>query len=226
MEIFCVYTPSYDDSKDSAKRCVDTGRSFNYKVQLYESVHWSELKQIHKKLNIKSKYIGVDSKTTDFEKRTCPKFRIANGTTHYLLYLHCVEIGKPICILEHDAYFVNKLPKPKINGVIQISSHQDRQITKKYLFECGRAYKMRRHEPEKSLVWPKTKGVVQHPLSGTIGTSGYIIHPTAAQKMIDYIKEDGIGFADRIRTEHIGENNLWLQIPQAVECSRLKIKYN
>jgi hypothetical protein len=40
----------------------------------------------------------------------------------------------------------------------------------------------------------------------------------AAQRMIDYINVEGIGFADRLREDHIGEGNIHLQVPQSVLC--------
>lgn len=66
--------------------------------------------------------------------------------------------------------------------------------------------------------WDAKSGVISHPLSGTFGTSGYIIGPGAAMKMVEYVESDGIANADRIRAEHIGEGNLYLQVPQSVFC--------
>jgi hypothetical protein len=68
--------------------------------------------------------------------------------------------------------------------------------------------------------WDQKTGVFQHPLSGTNGTSGYIIGPGAAKRMVKYLQEDGIGFADRVRSEHIGEGNLYIQYPFSVFCSQ------
>ena len=76
---------------------------------------------VHKRYKLKRRYRPT-FKHAGLTKDTCPATRMANGTTHYLLYRWCIETGKPICIVEHDAEFVGEIPAAK-PGVIQISSH-------------------------------------------------------------------------------------------------------
>ena len=222
MRIVCVYTKQQSKSVEIAYRCVESGKKFGYDVELYPAVYWKDLDKVHKDLNLTQKYIPKPY-TAQTTKTTCPAARMANGTTHYILYKWSVDHNEPICILEHDAMFVGKLPEPVMNGVIQISSHQNKQSTKESWFWCRRAQKTKQHQPDFKIVWDDTIGVIRHPLTGTNGTSGYIIGPTAAQKMIDYINDDGIAYADRVRTERIGEGNLYLQVPQSIICDH-KVK--
>lgn len=223
MRIVCVYTPEFSASTVSSDICVKSGRVYGYEVEKVRSVFYKNMDEVHAKYNLKKKYKPVMGAT--LTKITCPITRMANGTTHYLLYKWSVENNQPICIVEHDAEFVGKIPEAKLDGVIQISSHGDLQLNTPIQWEeCGRGRKMKQHEPGREVYWTDENGVVKHPLSGTNGTSGYIIGPVAAQRMVDYIEHTGIAFADRIRTKVIGEDNLWLQKPQSVFCYHNRIK--
>lgn len=213
MQIVCVHTPQIKASTESAKLCVESGRRFGYDVELVKSVWWRDMAEVHTALGLRQRYKPVAGGR--FDGKVCPRTRMANGTTHYLLYLECIGRNEPICILEHDAEFVGELPEPR-PGVIQVSSHADRQLTKREWSQCGRANKMRRYSG-REIDWVEGDGVVRHPLNGTNGTSGYIISPDAAAKMVDYIKATGIAFADRVRSSVIGDN-LWLQKPQSILC--------
>lgn len=217
MRIVCIYTKEHNSSIKIANRCISSGKKFGYNVELYAAVFWKNLNKIHKDLGLKQKYIPCQH-TIKLTSTKCSAARMANGTTHYMLYKWAVEHDEPICILEHDAIFVGTLPKVKYNGVIQISSHRNGQSTKEHWFNCTRARKTRKYQPNFKLEWDNTEGIIKHPLSGLNGTSGYIIYPDAALKMINYIKMNGIAFADRVRTEFIGEDNLYLQVPQSIIC--------
>ena len=213
MRVVCIYTPQIDASFRSATRCVESGRQFGYDIELYQSVYHLDMCAVQSRFGLAQRYIPVDGSV--FDGKRCARTRMANGTTHYLLYREVLEAGEPICILEHDAEVVGKLPEPK-PGVIQVSSHADRQLTENEWRHCKRAQRMYEYE-RREIQWTEETGVVRHPLNGTNGTSGYVICPQAAQKMVDYIHDTGVAFADRVRTEVIGDN-LWLQKPQSVLC--------
>ena len=217
----CIYTAEDDRSRQSAVICVESGRAHGVEVDLYIAVYFKTMDHVHEQYGLKLKYKPVSGNGTDYKDMTAPRTKIANGTTHYLLYKWAVKHDRPIHILEHDALFVGRPPQPIYDGVIQTSSHKTFGMTPELLWGCGRALKMRKREPDRGYdwSWDKTKGVIPHPLSGTNGTSGYIIGPGAAAKMVAYIETDGIANADRIRTEHIGEGNLYLQNPQSVFCT-------
>lgn len=203
-----------------ARRCVASGMEFGIDVELYPAVYYGKMHEVHLRYSLVLKYKPVRGWLTDFDAKTAPRTRIANGTTHYLLYKWAVENNLAVHILEHDAYFVGQPPKSIYNGVIQTSSHATRQMTPEVLRHCRRAQRRRKHEPDwkYDATWGDQKGVIPHPLNATNGTSGYIIGPGAAAKMVDYIETDGIANADRIRAEHIGEGNVYLQVPQSVLC--------
>lgn len=219
MRMVCVYTKQHQESIKVANRCITSAKRVGYDVELYPAVYWQEMDKIHKKYNLKKKYkpiFGINYNTLE----VCPASRMANGTTHYLLYKWSVEHNQPICIVEHDSIFVGQIPEAKLNGVIQISSHTKYQLTEENFAKCRRAQRMRKYQPDfnPTCKWEATKGIIKHPLTGINGTSGYIIDPKAAQKMIEYIEREGIANADRIRTEWVGRDNLYLQVPQSIFC--------
>jgi hypothetical protein len=226
LKAFCIYTAEIPESVQSAKRCIESANKLGIDVELYKSVWHENIYKEIDKLGVKLKYKPVRSSKTDFQKKTAPCTRVANGITHYKLYKHSAETNQPIAILEHDAYFVSKLPAAIPNGIIQISCTKQ-QWTPETLYNCNRANKMKKYEPSRKYNWSwnKEKGTIIHPISGLNSTAGYIIGPVAAQKMINYLEKDGIGFADRVRDEHIGYSNLYLQVPQCVICDHNVITY-
>lgn len=222
MKSFCIYTSSIPKSKAGAERAVSTGKKFGVAVEMIESVNPSNLRSIVQQLGLKLKYEPTRSMTTDFKNMKAPEGRICNGVTHYKLYQQCIKLDKPIMILEHDAYFVGQPPDGIYEGVIQISSHNTYQMSAFKMKTCTRANKMFKFQPDYHYDdhWDKNTGVFKHPLTGMNGTSGYIIGPGAAKTMVEYLQSDGVGFADRVRTQHIGENNLYIQYPFSVFCSQ------
>lgn len=222
MKSFCVYTPAIKNSSSASDKTVKTGKNFGVDVQKIESINPTNLRKTVKNHGLFLKYEPVRSSITDFKKKTAPEGRICNGMTHYMLYLKCIKDDEHYMILEHDAYFVGKPPEGIYDGVIQISSHNTYQVLAKQMKGCVRAKKMFARQPDYKYDdnWDKKTGVINHPLSGMNGTSGYIIGPGAARKMVEYIQKDGIGFADRVRKKHIGEANLHMQYPFSVFCSK------
>jgi len=224
MKIFCIYTDPFPNNRSlqKAQRCIESGEKFNLKINLYKSVFFKNIIPEMNSLNIFTKYKPVSGQKTDFKNMTAPETRIANGITHYKLYKQCVDDDESICILEHDAVVINDFPEPIDNGIIQISSHHKKQFTPDTLAHCGRANKMKIHDPEGykniNMSWNNTKGIISHPLKATNGTSGYIIGPKAANEMMKYIQSEGVAFADRVRQEHLKTSQIYLQVPQSVLC--------
>ena len=203
-------------SADIAKRCVNSGFKFGVNVDLHRATHYKEMGDVHAHYGLTMKYKAVPGAKADFDTGEMSRTKVANGTTHYLLYKWAVENDTALHILEHDAYFVGEPPEPIYDGVIQTSSHTTFQMTYKRLYKCRRAQRQRTVSPKCNQSWSASHGVIPHPLSGTNGTSGYIIGPAAALRMIEYLEEDGIANADRLRKEHVG--NVFLQVPQSVFC--------
>lgn len=229
MKIFCVTTDTKEYNK-LTEECLRSAKKRGYEVEKFYSISYKRLDEVAKENGTFLKYSASGGRElTDFKNRKCPIRRISNGLTHYLIYKWAYENDTPVCILEADATLIGKLPEPIYDGIIQISSHKRNQLSAKSLFESGRSQKMAKWAPEKYKVWKEQfdwdclkekKGVIKHPLTGMIGTAGYIVGPAAAKRLLDYFGKDGTGFADRVREDHIGKGNLYLQVPQSVFVAR------
>lgn len=208
--------------------CIRSGAKYGIDVERHRAVSYKDMHHVHEQYDLRLRYGPVPGCTTDLDRMTMPQTRIANGTTHYLLYKWVVANDAAIHILEHDAFFVGPPPESIYDGVIQTSSHAPLQMTAGRLWDTCRARKQRIHEPRREYdrTWDIQCGVIPHPLAGTNGTSGYIIGPGAAKKMIDYIESGGIANADRLLTEHLGEGNVYLQVPQSVFCTHAVKSHN
>ena len=219
MKYFCIYTEQLAHSIKGAQRCAQSAVKLGIEIELYKSIWHEDVNKAAQSLGVKLKYTPHKLSATDFKAKRAPSTRIANGLTHYQLYKYSVEIDEPICILEHDVYFVGNPPNSVEDGIIQISAIHE-QWTPETLYSCSRANKMKKFEPEREYNWNWNKklGVITHPLSGMNSTSGYIVGPKAAKKMVEYLEREGLGFADRVREQHIGPGNLYLQVPQSVIC--------
>lgn len=228
MKVYCV-TSSDKEYFKLAKKCVKSAKRLSIDIEIFSSVAIENLDSVALNNNTFLKYSSSGSKRgTNYEKRQCPIRRISNGLTHFLLYRKAAQNKESICILESDSLVVGNLPEPIVDGVIQISSHTADQMTGEALFYSGRSRRFKLAEPQKFEIWAKNydwgccdkQGIIKHPLTGINGTSGYIIGYKAAAKLVDYFSKDGIGFADRVREDHVGKGNLYLQVPQSVIVPR------
>ena len=241
INIFCVVTKESKQSVSGGKRCHKSYLENDmdpdcYSFMYFHSVFAKNIREAAREHRLFLKYEpNYRSSITDFDRKIAPARRIANGITHYLLYKLCYASKDPFIIVEHDAVFVNnELPDesdiPFDGSIIQISSHRDGQLSSDNIIECCRSNKMKQHDPSG---WEKMKESIdlndyypynedeymtirQHPLKSLNGTSGYLITPIAAKKMIDYIENHGVAFGDRVREEHTGNNTIFLQTPQSI----------
>jgi hypothetical protein len=99
MKSYVIYLPSYQQSCSMANRACDTGRQFDWNINLWPGVDGRLLDWAATGVNINSN----DAK--------CRNMMLRPGVqgcfmSHYRLWQHCVEINKPIGIFEHDIEFL------------------------------------------------------------------------------------------------------------------------
>lgn len=135
--------------------------------------------------------------------------------SHYYLWKKCLDENTPICILEHDGYFIRKLPtnilnqfddvlkldncdpySPSYNRVIKDESKLEVSI-KKYL------------NPEPKAIHKIGTG------NYFKGAYSYILKPSGAEKLITFIHENENGRGHRPADQQIGDAvlNTWVTIP-------------
>lgn len=110
--------------------------------------------------------------------------RVGCAMSHYQLWHHCAEIGKPILILEHDAVFIQPFERFEFQGICQINDPAGAT-------PCGDSWSshMIHRGPG---VFPKTKVFNSGRPDGLAGNSAYLIKPHAAEKMIGLYREFGV----------------------------------
>jgi len=214
MRVFCICTEQNSTSRRQADRCVESAKPFGIDVERFPSVSWTHIRPTATLLDLDLRLEPHYSRSTT--ETHCPAFRIANGLTHYQLYQDCSTGVAPICIVEHDAVFVGPLPETPTCGVMQISSHRDGQADDEWYrngMSSGRHVGWECRTPDFT-----RPGIITHPYTKTVGTSGYIITPLAADRMVDHIQKHGVAFADCIHRDIVGP--MWMAIPQPVEMHK------
>lgn len=89
-------------------------------------------------------------------------------SSHFKLWLHCMELGEPIIILEHDAVFRAAIPPLKFKHVIML----------------GHPHYPQEHEYINQLK-PGSGREIFHPWPHLLGTHAYAITPEGAHKLVE-----------------------------------------
>jgi GR25 family glycosyltransferase involved in LPS biosynthesis len=134
--------------------------------------------------------------------------RIACFLSHYELWKKCIDLNESILILEHDAYFINKLPIDKIkltNGTISIND--PRGATRKASLYHALLKQVDR--PGFNVVpapWiDEDRSIIQ----GLPGNSAYIVTPQFARNLINIIDQVGMWPNDALICKQLFPNRLW-----------------
>lgn len=120
--------------------------------------------------------------------------KIACALSHYLLWKKCVDINEPILILEHDAYFVQKLDTEKLlQSEYQIIGINDPigATRKAKLFDSIISKDSREIQPVPVI---DLKIIPQ----GLAGASAYLVKPEGCKKVLEKVKEVGLWHNDAL----------------------------
>ncbi|MDR5898921.1 glycosyltransferase family 25 protein [Halomonas vilamensis] len=97
-------------------------------------------------------------------------------TSHFLVWQHCVELEKPMIILEDDAMI---FPGPFLSFVEQASSLPQE-------FECVRLFKSKSRNQTSWLLFEQGDLSIAKFLRGHKSATGYYLTPSAARKFLKY----------------------------------------
>lgn len=170
----------------------DVGNTFP--INKFEAITPPYVKATMEEHNIKWNYPWV-GKHVDFAtgltksayKTKNPDARIACALSHYLLWKTAVKLDEPILILEHDAYFTDKIDfDPDRTKMWAIGINNPLGATRK-----AREYYTAIVNND---AWCQLAPTIdkQDVPQGLAGNSAYIIKPQGAQKMIDLVKQFGL----------------------------------
>jgi GR25 family glycosyltransferase involved in LPS biosynthesis len=169
-------------SERIANESIAQAKLFNIDVELFDAINGLDQAEHLEKLNIKP--LGKF-------KKGRPGV-VGCFLSHYYLWLDCIKDNEPYLILEHDGYFIKPLP----NNILDLFD----DVMK---LDSGNPYKdfyeqwLTDHANDIPSTWvieDRDGGGGNHETGAgwnTIGAYAYIIKPTAAEKIVAWIKEHG-----------------------------------
>jgi GR25 family glycosyltransferase involved in LPS biosynthesis len=203
MKSFAIIIKSSETSELGYSTLVESSKKVgnNFDINRFDAITPKTYKQAMLDFNISWNY-PWRSEVLDFASglkkkayvTSNPENRIACAISHYALWKKCVELDEPILILEHDAFFIQKIDfNPKdvnftilgINnplGVTRLSKvYYDSILNNMNLYQLVPYVDSDRQVPQ-----------------GLAGNSAYIIKPTGANHLIGLVKEYGLWPNDAI----------------------------
>lgn len=196
MKSFVITIQNHDYSTTCANRCINSAQQFNVDVEYFYAItketaintlnehnlswNWAD----DNRRLIACPHTGLEQfpyRANDF------RTKIACSLSHYLLWLKCIELDQEILILEHDAVFINPLPKIDFYGAIQINDPSRGGYN-------GKFHSRYMTDRNVSGVHPLTR---KRPINSKVpdgfsGNSAYIIKPWAAKEFVAAFKKYGV----------------------------------
>lgn len=160
MKFFVITIMNNPKSVEVAKRCIESGQKFGHLVE-----HFTAITPEDNPVEIAKKE-GID--ISDFRRNQFSKFEnlLSCFLSHYFLWKKCVKNKEEIFILEHDAVFLNSIPKFEHKGLITFGKPSFGKFKSK---------------KELGLFPLYSKGFVP-------GAHGYYVHPEFAKTLIHSAK--------------------------------------
>ncbi|WP_318499127.1 glycosyltransferase family 25 protein [Photobacterium leiognathi] len=166
IDIFVINIPSSIERKENiARQLTELGLAFH----IFEAVNG------HKD---KSPLFELydEKKSQLYRGKTLSKGQLGCYASHYLLWQKCIELGKPIIVLEDDALIYENEFQDLINNIQAIPQH----------FECIRLFDNKRpsfkHNVEKKL----THTEIHKFNRGHMSATGYFLTPEGAKKFLEH----------------------------------------
>ena len=100
MKTFIIRLKNNQISEKHAAECVEQAAKFGVKVNYFDAINGLEYQKHLEELKILPRY--------KFKKGRAGVFGCF--LSHYYLWKKCAEKNVPLCILEHDGYFIKPLP--------------------------------------------------------------------------------------------------------------------
>jgi glycosyl transferase family 25 len=168
MKSFIIYLSKIENSRFFAKKLLQDLRSVNIEANLFEGTYGLEAIEIFEKENRKVCDLLYKGRPISGSEKPGHK---GCFYSHYRLWQKCLELNEPIMIFEDDVKLYRGYEEIEFQDVLMISVCTEWKISKPFLSLLEDS-----DEPAKAL-----------PYDGEcmIGTSGYIIKPHAAKKLLD-----------------------------------------
>ncbi len=174
-----IYLSEVDFSVQISKSCIEQAKKFNVEVIPFQGIHGHNSSKFLKKFSLKPKYFFKNGR----------RGVVGCFLSHYLLWKECIKTQRPYLILEHDGYFINKLPLKildSFNDVLKLDNESpylenyDEKLAALKSFEVSKYY-----NPNARDLDLNETGNYMH------GAYSYIIKPEGAEKLILWINKNG-----------------------------------
>lgn len=172
----------------------------DFEIEKYDALIPTNVDQFMTGLGLKWNY-PWEGEVVDFAtglkksayKTTNPKARIACACSHYYWWQYSYTLDEPILILEHDAYFINKIDfdpadvKADIIGINNpLGATRKAQLFYDTIMQSTASYQLA----------PMIDNI--YVPQGLAGNSAYIIKPAGAKKMVELVSQYGLWPNDAI----------------------------
>jgi GR25 family glycosyltransferase involved in LPS biosynthesis len=174
-------------SEKYAAECIIQAAKFGITVEYFDAINGLNYQQHLDELKIVPKY--------KFKKGRAGVYGCF--LSHYYLWKQCVQDNIPYGIMEHDGFFISKLPNDilnhftdvlKLDGLDPYSKYYQIELEKEK--DLSLTYKKYYNPSAKFLHKNETGNYMK-------GAYGYIIKPHAANRIIDWIFKNGFVPADQ-----------------------------
>ena len=179
-----IYLSEVELSKKICKSCIEQGKKFDIEILPFKGIHGLNAVKILNQLSLKPKYFFKQGRRGVY----------GCFLSHYLLWLECIKANVPYLILEHDGFFIRKLPENIINEfdeVLKLDDESPYNEDYEEKISINHDFNITKYvnKTAKNLELNET-GNYMH------GAYSYLIKPEGAKKIISWIKLNGFLPAD------------------------------
>jgi len=185
MKTIVIRLRGIESSESLAQECIDSGKTHGLIIYPFDGVYGEE------QIAAKHREFGIRP-----WREKMKKGRIGvKGCflSHFSIWLHCVEIERPITVLEHDAVILRKFPTnilETFDEFLMLDPYNKNSKQYGPLHTIEHEFSIEEYFNDNS----QQKYGLAHQY--VMGTHGYIIKPTAAKKLIDTVRQNGYYPAD------------------------------
>ena len=175
MKAFIIHLSKIQSSLESAKQLQNDLKSIDIDAELFEGTYGNEAEEIFKKENrtvhpISFKGLPIDD---HYISKTSRPGVMGCFYSHYRLWKKCVELNETICIFEDDVKIIRPLIPVEFEDILILTLG-------------ARKSDRYKHYLEEHSDTPKAE---YYHNSSMPGTTGYLISPAAAEKLLNTYKE-------------------------------------
>lgn len=186
MKAIVIRLKGVETSETLAQACIDSGKTNGVIIYPFDGVYGeTQIAEKHQEFGIRP------------WREKMKKGRIGvKGCflSHYSIWLHCADTQRPIAVFEHDAYVLRPIPKNIETEFQEFLMLDPYNKNSKHYGSLHQDQSMETHVSEYFNENSQRKYGIQDQY--VMGTQAYIIKPSAAQKLIAHVKQNGYYPAD------------------------------